>query len=166
MGLRRRGNADPFSDEARFPSLVQDQQNSLRQTFGDIQQAGIEHTAAVAGGPNSIAARFDPMNSGSIFSRQYAGAFDAAHDQLLREDPSNNYYNGSLPRRAGNGAAFQIGSSLSAMDRDAINSGYQTPAQIAQQQGMSATDRYAADTGYSPTPSLRKRIAAVPYDGT
>ena len=44
---------------------------------------------------------------------------------------------------------------------DAIDTGYQTPDQIAAQQGLSAIDRSAIDTGYTPAQSLQRRVRAA-----
>lgn len=151
-GLRRRGGdpADAFSDAARFPTLVQDQQNAFAGASSDL-------AAAAAGGQNSVAGRFNPLDKGSIFSRQFPGAADTARDAMNRADPSNNYYNGPAlePRSTGP-------QELSAGDRYAIDTGYQSADSIKSQQGLGAISRYAIDTGNKPampepvTP-LRKR---------
>jgi hypothetical protein len=92
-GLRRRAPIDPFSEAARFPSLAQDDQAEAQSTFADLQNAGVQHLAAQADGANSVAARNDPLQYGSVFSRQHPGAFDAFRDSQ-RQDVS-----GGLPRR-------------------------------------------------------------------
>lgn len=148
----QRRSLDPFSDAARFPTL---------QTAGqDLADASAQHTAAVAGGPNSVAARFDPLNEGSIFSRQEPGAYDAAHDQQLQQDPSNNYYNGGGIARRGDAVAAQPQPQLDATDRYALDTGYQSADSIKGQQGLDAIGRYAIDTGFTPpAPTLRRRVA-------
>lgn len=125
-GMRRRGAPlDPFSDEARFPSLAEDAQARARSTFGDLQTAGMQHLAALADGPNSIAARNDPLRYGSIFSRQHPGAFDAFRDQQRQQDDAG------LARRTVAPAA----SELSATDRYAAR--FANPAADAAQPATS-----------------------------
>jgi hypothetical protein len=139
---RRRGepDLDPFSDAARFPTLVHDQQNALRSAGVDIQ-------AAAVADPNSIAGRFNPLDKGSIFSRQNPGLADALRDQQ----------NDALQPRATSGPVRQPHDELSAVDRYAITTGYQTPADIAATQGASSIDKAAYDT----QPAMRQNIAAT-----
>ena len=79
MGLPRR--YAPGSDDARWPTLARERDNA----FAAMQQAGAsalrQHALALAGGSGSTAARFDPLNYGSVFSRQYPGLFDSLRDQ-------------------------------------------------------------------------------------
>ena len=138
---RRPGDAplDPFSDAARFPTLVHDQNN-------DAQAVSDQIRAAAIGGPNSVAGRFNPLDAGSIFARNNPGIIDAARDaerQVLAPRSSAVSTNG--PQE------------LSSIDRYAITTGYQTPQQIAQQQGLGAIDRSAYDT----QPAQRANIAAA-----
>ena len=128
LARRRRGDSapDPFSDAARFPTLVQRDQSALRDA-----QAGIQ--GAALGGRNSVAGRFDPLDKGSIFSRQFAGAADALRDA-------------QRPAAALGPRPVSQSAELSSIDRYAVDTGYQTPADIAAQQGLNAIDRYAYDT--------------------
>lgn len=141
LAHRRRGDADPdpFSDAARFPTLVHDQQAQLRDA-----QAGI--AGAALGGAGSVAARFNPLDKGSIFSRQFAGAADALRDQQ----------NDALQPRGVEPQRAPQGQDVSARDRYALDTGYQTPTDIAATQGASSIEKSAYDT----QPAMRQNIAA------
>ena len=116
-GIRRRRSADvdPYSDAARFPTLVERDSNALSGAVEAIRDGQL-------GGAGSIAARFDPRDKGSIFSRQFGGAAEALRDQQRQADPSNNYYNGDSGVPA---PTSGIRNPLSAIDRYAALMGYQ-----------------------------------------
>jgi hypothetical protein len=136
--LRRRGAPDPFSDEARFPTLVQDQQNDLSAGLDALRARNIF-------GKNSVEGRFDPLDHGSIFSRQFGGLADSLRDTQERLNPANSYYNGA------NG-----------LQRRDISQG--TADLVA---GPSAIDRYAADTAqYHVNPLRRRRSASLDFSVT
>jgi len=82
-GMKRRGSlADAYGgDAARFSSIFDSQIQPVRDFATDMQAAGLQHQLAVAQGPGSIAARNDPLrDSGTLFARQYPGAYDAFND--------------------------------------------------------------------------------------
>ena len=117
-GLRRRGEVDPFSTAARFPSLTQDAMAQAQSTMDAIRQAGAQHTLAEAGGANSIAARNDPLRHGSVFARENPGVLDAFRAQ---ENAAAAPDAGGIQRR------LDAPTEPSATDRYAARYGYDTP---------------------------------------
>lgn len=115
---RRRGDEvdDPFSDAARFPTLVQDQRADLADAAQQMRDRSIF-------GKNSAAGRFDQLSTGSIFSRQFGGLADTLRDQQRAADPSNNYYNGQDQNPA-NGTLGLRRDEMSASERYGETMGY------------------------------------------
>lgn len=103
---------DPYSEEARFPTLFADR---MRE-----QQAAQNAFLAAQGAPSgTIAARENPMRWGSIFQRENPGAFN-----LFREGQAAQYQRGldRMPLNEGRRQTDRNGDS--AIDRYARGMGY------------------------------------------
>lgn len=151
FGLRRRGDLDPFSDAARFPSLVQDATNQAQSTMDAIRLAGAQHTLAEAGGAGSVAARNDPLRYGSVFARENPGVFDAFRAQEREQ---------AAPDVSGIQRRFDTPAEPSATERYAARFGYGTDTAPP-----AAAPAAAAPSSYTPGRLQRRLVNGIPtYD--
>jgi hypothetical protein len=155
-GLRRRGEVDPFSTAARFPSLTQDATAQAQSTMDAIRQAGAQHTLAEAGGANSIAARNDPLRYGSVFARENPGVLDAFRAQ---ENAAAAPDAGGIQRR------LDAPTEPSATDRYAARFGYDTPTAPAAAPPALGAPATTSPSSYTPGRLQRRLVNGIPtYD--
>lgn len=107
-----RAQLDPYSEQARFPTLFDDR-------VRDLATAGEQLVAAQGAPSGSIAARENPMRWGSIFQRENPGIFNA-----IRESQAAQYQRG-LDRFSSNmGSTASDRTGESPIDRYARGMGY------------------------------------------